>query len=361
MTGSNSWIQSPDDPRLDELCALLDSRADAVDITDDWPREQLAWFSKFGVWSWFVPSHRGGQEWDDASILRAYLKLGKACLTTTFITTQWSAGAKRLMSGDNDRLKSRFSAGLLSGDIFTTIGISHLTTSRRHLAKPVLAAREDGDDYILDGFSPWVTGGAYSHVIVTGAVLPDGDQILVALPTDLPGVEAQTPLKLVGLSASKTGQVNLDSVRIPKGFLLGGPTPNVLVQGAGTQTGGLQTSTLALASAAASIELIEREAERRPDLHDPGQELRDDYERQRADLFRLADGESNCTPDEARARANSLALRSSQAALAAAKGSGYVWGHRAGRYCREALFFLVWSCPQPVVMANLCELAGLSD
>jgi hypothetical protein len=26
---------------------------------------------------------------------------------------------------------------------------------------------------------------------------------------------------------------------------------------------------------------------------------------------------------------------------------------------REALFFLVWSCPQPVMQANLCELAGL--
>ena len=34
-------------------------------------------------------------------------------------------------------------------------------------------------------------------------------------------------------------------------------------------------------------------------------------------------------------------------------------GHSAGRMAREALFFLVWSCPQPVMQANLCELAGL--
>ncbi len=60
-----------------------------------------------------------------------------------------------------------------------------------------------------------------------------------------------------------------------------------------------------------------------------------------------------------RAQANSLALRASQAALAAAKGTGYVVGHPAGRWCREALFFLVWSCPQGVMAANLCELAGL--
>jgi hypothetical protein len=47
--------------------------------------------------------------------------------------------------------------------------------------------------------------------------------------------------------------------------------------------------------------------------------------------------------------------------LVAAKGTGYVVGHPAGRWCREALFFLVWSCPQPVSAANLCELAGLES
>jgi hypothetical protein len=54
-------------------------------------------------------------------------------------------------------------------------------------------------------------------------------------------------------------------------------------------------------------------------------------------------------------------LRATQAALAAAKGAGYVAGHEAGRWCREALFFLVWSCPPQVMEANLCELAGLSE
>ena len=76
-------------------------------------------------------------------------------------------------------------------------------------------------------------------------------------------------------------------------------------------------------------------------------------------LLALAGGEPVCTNDELRAQANSIVLRATQAALAAAKGTGYVVGHPAGRWCREALFFLVWSCPQGVMAANLCELAGL--
>ena len=79
------------------------------------------------------------------------------------------------------------------------------------------------------------------------------------------------------------------------------------------------------------------------------------------DLLALVRGESRCTKESIRQRANTFVLRATQAALSAAKGTGYVAGHPAGRWCREALFFLVWSCPQPVAAANLCELAGIAD
>ena len=45
--------------------------------------------------------------------------------------------------------------------------------------------------------------------------------------------------------------------------------------------------------------------------------------------------------------------------MIAAKGAGFVEGHPVGRWCREALFFLVWSCPQQVAEAGLCELVTL--
>jgi alkylation response protein AidB-like acyl-CoA dehydrogenase len=52
-----------------------------------------------------------------------------------------------------------------------------------------------------------------------------------------------------------------------------------------------------------------------------------------------------------------MVLRATQAAMTAAKGAGYVEGHPVGRWCREALFFLVWSCPAPIAQAHLCEFA----
>jgi hypothetical protein len=52
--------------------------------------------------------------------------------------------------------------------------------------------------------------------------------------------------------------------------------------------------------------------------------------------------------------------RAAQAALTASKGTGFVVGHPAERLVRESAFFLVWSCPQAVASAVMCELAGLS-
>jgi alkylation response protein AidB-like acyl-CoA dehydrogenase len=97
----------------------------------------------------------------------------------------------------------------------------------------------------LEGYSPWVTGAEFAQHIVLGATLGDGRQILVALPTDLPGVRIERSPRLVGLSASRTGPVYCDRVFVPTKWLLAGPVQEVMKQGQ-AKTGGLQTSALAI-------------------------------------------------------------------------------------------------------------------
>ncbi len=62
---------------------------------------------------------------------------------------------------------------------------------------------------------------------------------------------------------------------------------------------------------------------------------------------------------EIRTRANALVLRLTQAYLTARKGSGFLRSDPAQRWARQALFFLVWSCPRPVADAAIRDLAGL--
>jgi alkylation response protein AidB-like acyl-CoA dehydrogenase len=354
-------VTSPDDPALDRLCQRLAQMAIDLDRSGQWPAEQLRLCGQAGIYQWFAERRRGGQEWSELDITRGYLRLSAACLTTVFIITQRSGAYQRIAGGQNELAKERLLGDLVSGASFATVGVSHLTTSRRHLGKSVLEAREIDDGFVLNGYSPWVTGAKHAQTIVVGAVLESGQQILLALPTNLRGVTIPDPPELVGLSASHTGEVRLDDVHIGREWLLAGPAENVMKIGAGAATGGLQTSTLALGLASAAISFLDVESEKRSDLKEPIAELRREHTELQETLLAMAGGQTVCSNDELRAAANSIVLRATQSALAAAKGTGYVVGHPAGRWCREALFFLVWSCPQGVMAANLCELAGLES
>lgn len=359
-------ITSPDSPQLAELCQALRDRADDLDQSQNWPNEQLDLCRDYGVFEWFIPVQYGGQAWDQERVIRGYLELSEACLTTTFVLTQRTGACNRIALSENTRLREELLPPLARGELFATVGISHLTTSRQHLSRPVLRAQETTDGYVLDGFSPWVTGANRADYVVVGAVVMDGDaptdqQLLVVVPTEVDGVSAPQGTRLVALTASQTGRFELNQVAVGRDAILAGPVANVMNLGSGGTTGGLQTSTLALGLSRAAATLIAAEAERRPDLQSPRDAITNDCDQLQEQLLAAVRGEPICSNDQIRTRANSLVLRSTQAALAAAKGAGFVAGHPAGRWCREALFFLVWSCPQPVVAANLCELAGILE
>lgn len=371
-----STIASPQDPALGELCQRLAAGADEMDRSGRWPADQLKLCGEAGVYQWFFEPQHGGHGWSAEESIHGYMALARACLTTTFILTQRTGACRRIAGCPNEPLKQRLLPGLASGELFTTVGISHLTTSRRHLGRPVLTAEETTGGFRLSGMAPWVTGGAAADFIVLAATLvenakPTDRDLLLAVPTSLPGLSVDEPLPLVGLTASSTGPVRLDRVEVSHDWLIAGPAADAMLSAAGGSTGGYETSALALGLAGAATHFLAGEAEKRPDLKAACAALAQEHSNLVDDLLALVRGVSPTKPPMAspvtspnfsvRQRANTFVLRATQAALSAAKGTGYVVGHPAGRWCREALFFLVWSCPQTVAAANLCELAGIAD
>lgn len=356
---SHPRVTSPDDPALKTLCASLRRESQQADETQ-WPAKPLQWMGEAGVYEWFLPEHWGGQGWNETDITRGLIALSASCLTTSFVLTQRNAACTRLVASTNPRFHRDCAAGLRDGRLMTTVAISHLTTSRRHLAEPVLRATPRVGGYRLEGYSAWVTGAAYADRIVVGATLSDDRQLLVALDRQASGVVIPPAEKLVALAGSHTGRLECHGVDVPDADVLAGPMLEIM-RHFGGGTGGLQTSALATGLAQAGIDYLDAEAERRGELQIAAAALRREWQSLHDDLLSLTQGSSLCTREELRSRANSLALRATQSALVAAKGSGFVATHPVGRWCREALFFLVWSCPQAVLTANLCELAMLES
>ena len=354
-------IESPTDDRFDELCATLREWAPRWQSIDSWPAESLSLCGKSGVYRWFLPEEKGGLGWNEVDQTRGYLRLAEADLTTTFIMTQYMGAVRRIAGSGNHTPAKKWLEPLVSGDAFGTVGISHLTTSRRHLANPVMQATQVDQGFRLEGFSPWITGAPHADVYVVGATLEDGREILAAVPSDLPGIDSGPGAHLLALSGSCTDRVDFDKVLIDPDMVLSGPIENVMKTGVGAGTGGLQTSTLALGLSGAAVRYLADEATRREDLKPASDELTQELDQLQNRLLRAAAGDTTCDAADLRGDANRMVMRTTQAAMTAAKGAGYVDGHPVGRWCREALFFLVWSCPQPVAQAHLCELAGIVD
>jgi alkylation response protein AidB-like acyl-CoA dehydrogenase len=349
---------SLDVPSLEVLCARLQEAASKLDAYETWPTEQLAWCAEAGVFRWFIDEEHGGWNWTDAAIIEGYLALSQSCLTTTFILTQWNAACRRIATSTNVALRERLLPQLATGELFATVGISHLSTSRQHATRPVLSAlrRPDGS-YVLNGYSAWVTGGAFADYIVVGAVLPDGQQILCCVPRLCPGLTTYLGQRLVALTSSCTDKIDLQNVVVQPSHVIAGPMVNVMQSGGGGGTGGLQTSTLAVGLAIAAANFLKAESQQRRELANAAKSIESETLALRETLLMLAKGAvPNSSVSDLRGKANSLALRATQAALTIAKGAGFAADHAVGRWAKEALFFLVWSCPQPVLEANLSEL-----
>jgi butyryl-CoA dehydrogenase len=328
--------------------------AAAADDVPAWPRQSWQALRESGALSWLIPAEYGGLGRGARELLEGYETLAAGCLTTAFIFSQREAACRRLMDGP-EHLRRALLPPLARGEAFATVGLSQLTTSRQHGA-PALAARETPDGLLLDGVIPWVTGAAEADHTVIGATLTDGRQVLAVLPAAHPGVSVGPPLELAALRGSVTAEVRCDSVTLGREWLLAGPAPRVMQAGRGG-TGGLETSCLALGLSGAAVALTQREAALRPELAPAAEALRRGHAELRGQMHRLAEGGADAREAaELRARANALALGATQAALTASKGAGFLRGHPAGRWARQALFFLVWSCPWPAASATLDRL-----
>ncbi len=351
-----------DNTNFHNLLQQLESKTGELNTINSSSQEQFQLLAEANVLGWGIPKEYGGSDLSGYEMTAGYERLSSACMLTTFVLTQQNGACQRIAGSENVELKQMLLPQIATGEIFATVGISHLTTSRQHLSKPAVEVQIDGDQAIFNGTIPWVTGANHAQFIVTGGTCDDGRQVLAAIDTNLNGVDVQPPIEMLSMSASQTGAVKLNNVSIDKKQIIAGPVKNVMQQGLGGGTGSLTTSALAIGSTAASLRGIKQEADKRPDLLPIYEPFQKEYQELRDDMLSVAgcgkgDDNSTFTSEVIRSRANSLVIRASQAYLAASKGAGFISGHPAERAVREAMFFLVWSCPQPVLQAALEEFA----
>jgi alkylation response protein AidB-like acyl-CoA dehydrogenase len=180
------------------------------------------------------------------------------------------------------------------------------------------------------------------------------------VPRDTPGLSVGPPMELMALQGSLTAEVRCEDVRLDRQWVLAGPAERVLAGGRGA--GGLETSGLALGLAKSAIAYLDKEANKRTEWRARATACAESWDALQEQLRQLVhDGADATAASNLRAKVNALVLRATQFALAAGKGSGFLRAHPAQRWARQAMFFLVWSCPAPALDATLACMALPSE
>jgi len=337
--------------QLDQLSA----GAERADQRVDWPAASWAVLRESGILRRSIPTEYRGNGLKPVELLEGMEQIASRCLTTAFVLSQREAAIRHLIKGP-EHLRRRYLPAVAAGDAYVTVGLSQLTTSRQHLGPALRATPRTDGGYQLDGEIPWVTGADQAVAVIAGATRTDGSQILFALPAECLGGMIEAPLPLAALVGSRTSLIRCVGVELPPDAIMAGPTESVLGQVGG---GGLDTSCLAIGLASAAAGYILKEAENRADLLPVARRFADGVQRNRATLHALAESPGDAQQTLAlRLDCTKLALRATQAGLMIAKGIGFVASHPIQRWARQALFFLVWSCPRPVAEGVLADLAN---
>ncbi|KAA5546227.1 acyl-CoA dehydrogenase [Roseiconus nitratireducens] len=368
---------------LEPTCIGMRDRAARWRGTSDWPEESLTLCGEAGLFAGLSLSNAsperfrrpfGSRVWSPSQQVECLVRLAESDLLTTFVITQHLGAIKHLLRSDairNATTDSRTDAepvlmDLLAGNRFGSVGISHLTTSRRHLGHPAVTAMRVSGGFQLSGTVPWVTGAAHIDQVVIGAVVAaDQTELLALLSPNTLGVTSGPGTEMIAMSASCTDAVELADVFVPDSHILSGPRADVLSGGGQPQaksggTGGIQTSALALGLSQASLNYLREQSQQRANLVAIVNQFDREHQSLHEQLMAAADGESTVDVATIRSTANRLVQRTTSAAMTAAKGAGLKVDHPVARWCQQSFFFLVWSCPQPVAEAHLCDMAGLA-
>jgi alkylation response protein AidB-like acyl-CoA dehydrogenase len=212
----------------EEAAALLDLTAEIADAElapraaeaearGEFPRELLRTLGKTGLLGLPYPEPYGGGDQPYEVYLQVLEELAARWLTVGLSVSVHSLASFPVATYGSPEQRDRWLPDLLGGEQLGAYCLSEPQSGSDAAALTTRAERE-GDAYVLSGTKAWITHAGvadlYTVMARTGEAGPRGISCFL-VPGDAPGLSAAARERKMGLTASPTAQVHLDSVRVP--------------------------------------------------------------------------------------------------------------------------------------------------
>ncbi|HKV56392.1 MAG TPA: acyl-CoA dehydrogenase family protein [Candidatus Binataceae bacterium] len=197
----------------------------ARDKDEDLPREVVSKLAGMGLCAPMVGQQYGGQELDYVSLGIAHEEIARGDFNAAYILLLSGLVGAIIASQGDERQKQAILPPICRGEVVPALGVTE-PTGGSDAAHVKLAARREGDGYILDGEKTSISFASWADTVLVMArtgTYEQGARGVSAFYIDLhsPGV-SRNRFKDLGSRAIGRGQLFFDSVRVGANARIGG-------------------------------------------------------------------------------------------------------------------------------------------
>lgn len=202
--------------------------AAARDRESRFDRDMVRQFAELGFMGMLTPEEYDGLGLDANSYLLAIEEIAVVdAAAAVLLSVHNSLPSQMLLQYGNADQKERFLKPMARGELLGAFALSEAEAGSDAASLRCQGVR-DGNDWLLTGTKAWVSHGNEADVILCMARTDSPDDrrgtkgiSAFILTPDLPGFHIGKKEAKMGLRASPTVQINLDSCRVPGDRLLG--------------------------------------------------------------------------------------------------------------------------------------------
>jgi alkylation response protein AidB-like acyl-CoA dehydrogenase len=165
-----------------------------------------------------LPERYGGSGFDNLSYCLVVEELGRADSSVRgIVSVNVGLVAKTIEKWGSEEQKDEWLPKLAGGEALGCYGLTE-PGSGSDAASLKTSAKQDGDDWILNGSKMFITNGTWAGLALifarTGEEGPRGISAFL-VPTDTPGYSSRSVKGKLGLRSQDTGELILEDVRVP--------------------------------------------------------------------------------------------------------------------------------------------------
>ncbi len=195
------------------------------DRTKEFPVDVFKQLSEMGMMGLPFSEEYGGGGADTISFAIVTEELSRACASTGITySAHISLGGAPLSLFGTEEQKHTYLTPICTGESFGAFGLTE-SNAGSDAGGTQTTAKEDGDDYIINGSKAFITNASYAkHLAITAITGNEGGNkeiSAIIVPTGVEGFTVIDNYEKMGLNASNTTELVLDNVRVPKENLLG--------------------------------------------------------------------------------------------------------------------------------------------